>query len=335
MYDQAKQIQDIIAAAHTVVIVQADNPDADSLGSALALEHIIGDMGKEPYLYCGVEAPTYLRYLEGWDRVQKDLPKQFDASIIVDASTMTLLECLITSGQHNWLATKPCVVLDHHEKVDHIVPFATVILNDYKRSSTGELIYHLAHELGWEVSLRAQEFIMTAILGDTQGLTNQLASSETYQIMADMIAAGIDRPHIEELRREYSKMQQKIFKYKGTLIDRTEFHHNGQIATVTIPQDEINEYSPLYNPAPLVQQDMLQTLDVRLAIVFKHYADGKVTGAIRGNTGYGVAGELAEHLGGGGHAYASGFKISSGKSFPDIKAECIGYASELLAKLDS
>lgn len=333
MYEQSAQIKSIVEQAQQIVIVQADNPDGDSLGSALALEHILGDMGKNPYMYCGVDMPAYLHYLEGWDRVQKELPKQIDASIIVDASTMTLLERLTETGQQGWLATKPCVILDHHEKTDNLVPFATVILNDWKKSSTGELIYHLSKDVGWDVSLQAQEYIMTAILGDTQGLTNQLASADTYQVMTDMIRAGIDRPRIEELRREYGKMQQEIFKYKGRLIERAEFTAEGSIVTVVIPQEEISTLSPLYNPGPLVQNDMLQTQGVKVAIVFKHYADGKVTGAIRCNSGYGIAGDLAEHLGGGGHAYASGFKITNGKPFQDIKADCISFATELLAKL--
>jgi nanoRNase/pAp phosphatase (c-di-AMP/oligoRNAs hydrolase) len=100
---------------------------------------------------------------------------------------------------------------------------------------------------------------------------------------------------------------------------------------VSIPQAEINEYSPLYNPAPLVQFDMLQVRDVRLSIVFKHYDDGRVTAAIRGNSGTPLAGKLAEHMGGGGHAYASGFKVTDGRPFNEIKSECLRYAGELLS----
>src|SRR5271154_3223466 len=110
MYDQADQIKQIIDDAHKIVIIQADNPDADSLGSALALEHILGDLGKEPYLYCGVDTPSYLSYMAGWDRVQRELPAQFDASIIVDASTMSLLERLVDAGYQGRLAAKPCIV---------------------------------------------------------------------------------------------------------------------------------------------------------------------------------------------------------------------------------
>lgn len=330
MYDQADQIKQLIDYGKRIVVVQADNPDADSLGSALAMEHILGDLGKDVYLYCAVDMPSYLHYLSGWDRVNKDLASQFDLSIIVDASTLTLIDKLITNGQKGWLASKPCIVLDHHESVEKPVDFATVTINDSNRASTGELIYIIAKQLEWPVSLECQEVIASSILGDTQGLSNSLASAQTYRIMADMIEAGVDRPRLEELRREFGKMQPEIYKYKAKLIERTEFALDGRLAIVTVPQDEINTYSPLYNPAPLVQSDMLQTRDVEIAVVLKNYDDGHVTAAIRCNPTAGVAAKLAEHFGGGGHAFASGFKVTDGRKLDALKKELIEFTGGLL-----
>lgn len=334
MYDQSEQIQQIIQDAHKIVIVQADNPDADSLGSALALESILGEIGKQPYLYCGVDIPGYLQYLRGWDRVQKDLPNQFDASIVVDASTMTLLEKLQESGHMGWLASKPCIVLDHHAVVENPVEFATVQITDDRRSSTGELILRLTGQLEWPLPIQAQEFIMTSILGDTQGLSNQLTSADTYRAMADLTDGGVDRPKLEEIRRASTKMPVSILHYKGELLRRVELSYDDKIANVTIPQDEITRFSPLYNPGPLVQGDLLQTQGVLVAIVFKTYDDGKITAAIRCNTGAPIAAILASSLGGGGHPYASGFKITNGRPFNEVRSECLGTAAALLAKLN-
>lgn len=332
MYTEADGIARIISQAHKILIIQADNPDADSLGSALALEHILGDQDKEVSMYCAVDMPTYLRYLHGWDRVEKELPTKFDASIMVDASTLTLFE-KINSTDRQRLSGKPCVVLDHHEVVENRLPFATVEINDHRRASTGELIYLLAKQLKWKLSTDAQIPLMASILGDTQGLSNSLTSAETYRIMAAMVEAGVDRPLLEEQRREFGKMPLEIYQYKAALIQRTELAYQGTIASVTIPQGEINEFSPLYNPAPLIQADMLQISGVRLAIVFKHYADGKITGAIRSNADAPVAAELAEQFGGGGHSQASGFKITGGRPFDQVKSDCLQFAATLLDKL--
>lgn len=331
-HSDLKIINDLIKTAKKIVILQADNPDADSLGSALALEQILGDMGKEPYLFCAIDMPAYLKYLSGWDRVSNELPAQFDLSIIVDASTLSLFDKLIKSGKEGWVAKKPLIVLDHHGEVSNKISYASITINDPTMSSTGELIYSIAKELKMPLQTTAQEFLLTAILGDTQGLSNALASASTYRVVANMIEEGLNRTKLEELRREHSKMPEVIYKYKAQLIDRTELHADGRIAIVVVPQAEINEFSPLYNPAPLIQNDMLQIEGVAIAIVLKHYDDGKVTGAIRSNHGFEIAADLAVHFGGGGHPNASGFKLTGGRSFDSIKSECISVATELLDK---
>ena len=331
----AQRIKQLVEAAQRILVIQADNPDADSLGSSLALEHILGDLGKSVYMYCGVDMPGYLRYMSGWDRVLNELPSQFDLSIIVDASTYTLFDQIDKSGRWGWIKSKPCIVLDHHATVDKPLDFAAVsFVDNAEAASTGQLIFRIARSAGWQVSTGAAEHIMTSILGDTQGLMNDLTRPGTYRAMADLTELGANRAHLEEQRREFSKMPEVIYRYKGRLLERTELTGTGTIACVTIPQDEINEYSPLYNPGPLVQFDMLQIRDVRLSIVFKTYDDGRTTAAIRSNNGSPIAGRLAEHMGGGGHDYAAGFKIEDGRPFADVKAECLRYAEELLGELD-
>ena len=64
MYDK---FTDFIKDKQSICVIQAENPDGDSLGSALALESALSD--KEVSLYCPVEIPKYMRYSEGWSRV--------------------------------------------------------------------------------------------------------------------------------------------------------------------------------------------------------------------------------------------------------------------------
>lgn len=329
MKPEYEKIAELINSANTIVVLQADNPDADSLGSALALEQILHSQGKDPLLYCSIDMPSYLRYLSGWDRVNNILPSHFDASIIVDASTLALFERLFSLGHQQQLISKPSIVLDHHGSVAEPIDFASVLLNDIDASSTGEVIYSLAKALNWEIPINAQEFLMTAILGDTQGLSNSLTGANTYRVLADMVEAGVDRPALEEARRLASKMPEVIFRYKAELIKRSEFYIDGKLAIVTIPQNEINEFSPLYNPGPLIQNDLLQTVGVAICVVLKSYDDGHITAAIRGNPGSPICDKFAEHFGGGGHKLSSGFKVV-GRSLSDIKTECVDTAKQLL-----
>jgi phosphoesterase RecJ-like protein len=331
---ETQEITDLVTAATRIAIIQADNPDADSLGSALALESILGDAGKEPSMYCALDMPEYLKYMQGWDRVNKELPVNFDLSIIVDTSTVTLLEKLDASAQRALVVKKPCIVLDHHADVPCDIPYATVVINDGSKVSTGELIYSLAKELGWPLNIPAQEFIMSSILADSLGLASENTTANTYRVMAELVDNGVNRPKLEELRRALTKMPVPILRYKADLIQRAELLVDGALALVVIPQKEITEFSPMYNPAPLVQNDLLQTEGVKISVVIKSYDSGRITAAIRCNNPAPIAAELGKHFGGGGHAYAAGFK-TEGKPLNEIRSECINFATKLLQNLNS
>lgn len=332
-YPEAPQIRDVINQAHRIVIMQADNPDGDSLGSALALEQILHDIDKEPVLYCGVDIPPYLHFMNGWDRVHKELPNQFDAAIIVDTSAESLFEQLHKTGQRGWVAGKPVIVLDHHD-VPNSITFANVICNK-PVVSTGELIYELAKQLEWPLSQTAKEMIASSIMADSMGLTTDATSARSIHVMAELVESGVSIANLEHKRRELMRKSPELINYKGELLQRIEFYADNRIATVSISWKEIEKYSPQYNPSMLVIDEMRSAIGTQAAIAFKLYSDGHITAKIRCNYGYPIAGKLAEHFGGGGHAYASGFKMSVTRPFTDIKADCIAYATQLLDELES
>lgn len=327
-YPEADKVNEIITNASVITIVQADNPDTDSLASSLALEQILGQAGKKLHLFCAVELPSYLKYLTGADRVSTELPNNFDASIIVDTSSASLLEQVEKRGQRGWLAAKPCIIIDHHSTAPTI-DFADVVCS-HPAVATGEVIYELSRQLGWQLNDEAKKMLAIAILSDSLGLMSGATTARSIQIIAELVEAGVNLPEIDNARRETLKRDPSLVHYKGKLLQRVEFYDENRIATVTIPWDEIEKYSPMYNPSMLVIDDMRMAVGTDIAIAFKVYKDGKITAKIRSNYGKDVSAKLAEHFGGGGHPYAAGFKITDGRSYEDIKLETIKIAGQLL-----
>jgi phosphoesterase RecJ-like protein len=322
------KLKEALEPARRIVVIQADNPDADSLTSALALEQVLGDLNKEIFLYCGVDIPSYLKYIPGSDRVSQDLPHQFDLSIIVDTSSNSLLEQLDKTGAKSWLAAKPCVIIDHHA-TEPTITFANIIINK-KAVATAEVIYEIGRQLNWPLNKEAKELLAMGIMGDSLGLTSESTSARSIHIIAELVESGVAMAELENARRESMRREPELIPYKGRLLERVEFLDDGRIASVTIPQEELDKYSPLYNPPMLVLDDMRLVRDVDLAVAFKTYRDGKITAKIRCNFGVNIADKLAEHFGGGGHPYAAGFKLQGGTDLNDLKSEFIKVASKLL-----
>lgn len=331
IYPETEQIQAILNQAQHIVIMQADNPDGDSLGSALALEQILGDLGKQTYLYCGVHIPDYLHHMPGWDRVSDEFPVKFDATIIVDTSADSLFGVLNESVYRSLVAKRPCIVLDHHD-VEPNIPYASIVCNP-NAVATGEVIYELAQQLNWSINLAASKLLVNSIMADSLGLTSEGTSARAIHIVGELVEKGVSIAELENSRRELMRKSAELTAYKGELLQRIEYYADGRIAVIHIPWPEIEQYSHSYNPSMLVIDDMRFTTGVDVAIAFKTYNDGKITAKIRCNFGRAIAGDLAKHFGGGGHPYASGFKTTTGSDYTAIKRECIEQAELLLNEL--
>lgn len=326
------KLAEIINSVNKIVVIQADNPDGDSLATALALEQILADLGKEPMLYCGVEIPSYLRYMEGWDRITHEIPKSFDASIIVDTSSAMLLEMLGKTGELAWVKAKPCIVIDHHT-TEATIDFADV-LHIKPAVATAEVVYELTQELKWPLNTQAKNFIAIGILSDSLGLMSEATSPRSIHIIGELVEEGVSLAQIDNLRRELQKKQPQILRYKGKLLERVKYSEDGRIAYISIPWEEIEKYSHLYNPSMLVLDEMRHVEGVAIAVAFKSYPDMRITGKIRANFGRTIADKLAERFGGGGHPYAAGFRITDGKDLNTVIQETIQTASELLDKIE-
>jgi phosphoesterase RecJ-like protein len=330
MIDQA--IERIKAANH-VVIIQAENPDGDSLGSALALEAILGDQAKTTTLFCAIDIPKYLRYLTGWDRVTNAFPYQADCAIIVDTAAEALLvKTLETPAVRNFLDTHPVLVLDHHgedeSKASNDLPFEHTFVMSADAAATGELIYQLATDAGWQISPDAANTLYASIAADTLGMTTESATSKTFAAVAELVNLGAKPFAVELARRELMKKAPEILAYKGQLISRIEYLLDGKLAIVHIPFAEIEEYSDKYNPSVLVLDEMRLVEGVELACAIKTYPDGKLTGKLRGNSP--IAASVAGFFGGGGHSYAAGFKVF--ESYETVIKELVEATSKSLEK---
>ena len=308
MYDNVKEH---IADAARIVVIQPENPDADSLGSSIALEEMLGELGKSVSLFCAIDMPKYLHYIDGWSRVNKDWTGQYDLAIIVDTSAEALLiKALETPGVRHFLETYPVLVIDHHIEGDeggNDLPFPHELVLDDAAAATSQLLYAIADTLKWKITPPAAEAMMASILGDTLGLSTQSVSEHTMQVMTSLISHGAHPATIEQKRREYMRKPADILTYKGELIQRIEYHCDGRLALVHIPWADIEQYSDRYNPSVLVLDEMRLVDGVDVAIAIKTYPDKKLTGKIRSNLP--IAETIAGYFGGGGHAYSAGYKI--------------------------
>lgn len=310
-----------------ICVIQAENPDGDSLGSAIALDYLLSD--KEVSLYCPVDVPKYLRYFTDWSRVTNEFDFKADGYIIVDTAAEVLLSKLLGDAAiRNKLYSAPVLVIDHHETPDDIeFPHESVI---EVRPACAELIYSIAKDQNIEINVEAAEVIFQGILSDTLGLTSSSVTAETFEIAAELTRLGAVISDLEDRRREFMKKSPRILDYKADLIKRIEYSLDGELATVHIPWDDIREYSDEYNPNVLILEEMRLVEGVKVAVAVKTYPDGKVTGKIRTASEAPIAEKIAGYFGGGGHPQAAGFRTYD-TTYEEVVRDLVKIVPELLS----
>ena len=317
---------DFLDGKEKICVIQAENPDGDSLGSAISLDYLLAD--KEVSLYCPVDIPKYLHYFPDWSRVTNEFDYKADGYIIVDTAAEVLLSKLLSdTAIRNRLYSAPVFVLDHHETEDDLgFPHEAII---EIRPSCTELIYRIAKAEEIEINKEAAEAIFQGLLSDTLGLTSSSVTAETFEVAADLMRLGANVTELEEERREFMKKSPRILDYKADLIHRIEYSLDGELATVHIPWDDIKEYSDEYNPNVLILEEMRLVEGVKVAVAVKTYPDGKVTGKIRTAYGVPIADKVAGYFGGGGHSQAAGFRTYD-TTYEEVVQDLIKIVPELL-----
>ena len=325
-----QEFSDFIKDKKSFCIVQAENPDGDSMGSAIALDYLLKDA--EVSLYCPVDIPRYLHYFPDWSRVTNEFDFRADGYIVVDTAAAILLSKLMDDAAiRNRLYTAPVFVIDHHETADDLDFSHESIIE--VRPACAELVYEIARGCEMEIDKPAAEALMQGIMSDTLGLTSASVTARTFEIMADLAERGANIGELEEMRREYMKKSPRILDYKADLIKRIDYSLDGELATVLIPWEDIQEYSEEYNPNVLILEELRLVEGVKVAVAIKTYPDGKVTGKIRCTPGAGIAEKIAGYFGGGGHEYAAGFRTYD-TSYDEVLADLVRIVPELLAEAE-
>ncbi len=325
---------DFVKSKSRICIIQAENPDGDSLGSSLALDYLISELhpDTEVSLYCPVDIPKYLRYFSDWSRVENEFDWKADGYIIVDtAATILLSKLLDDSAIANKLRTVPVFVLDHHETADDLeFPHDKII---EPLPACCSLIYKIIQSEQLPITPDIAKNLIYGILSDTLGLTAASVEPQTFRAVADLLEAGkLNIADLEEARREFMKKSPRILDYKADLIKRIDYSLEGALATVHITWDDIHEYSDEYNPNVLILEELRLVEGVQVAVAIKTYPDGKLTGKIR--TSKPIADQIAGYYGGGGHPYAAGFRTYD-ISYDDCLHDLVSIVPQLLAEAEA
>ncbi|HOI75117.1 MAG TPA: bifunctional oligoribonuclease/PAP phosphatase NrnA [Syntrophales bacterium] len=296
-----QKILDIIHRGRSFLVVAHARPDGDSVGSMLALYHMLKTAGKEPLVYSQDAIPENYRFLPGSGEVVFDLPagRMYDAVFLLDCSELDRVgdrwEEISKAG--------PLVNIDHHISNDR---FTDVFLIDAHASSTAELLYRLAVALGWELSKEAADCLYTGILTDTGGFCYGNTGRDSLFAAADLVASGANPQWVSENVYE-SKPLEKI-RLLARAMATMEFQLDGKVGLMVVTLADFAASGALFEHTEGFVDFPRGIRGVQVSVLFTEVADRSYKVSLRSKGRVNIE-KVARSFGGGGHMNAAACRL--------------------------
>ncbi len=304
----AEQVAAALEPGMRVVLTTHVNADGDGAGSEAALWHLLTERGMKPAIANPTPFPDKFRFLldgaAGADQTEKAVKalEQADAIVVMDISDVGRLGHL---GRVVEKAKVPVACIDHHVS-DGNLP-AGPRLVDAGACATGELVYDLATVAGWPITEAAARGIYVAILTDTGGFRFSNTSPRALQVAAQQLAVGLEPEDV--YRQVYASESEGKVRLTAEVLDTLVVEADDQLAWMTIPTGALERHGVDTTELDGIVEFARSIRGVRLALLFRELASGRVKVSFRSVAGVDVA-ALAESFGGGGHRRAAGASLS-------------------------
>jgi bifunctional oligoribonuclease and PAP phosphatase NrnA len=296
-----------VRAARNVLAVSHENPDADTVGSSLAVARIVEQHGGKATLVCTDPVPALYDFLEGVGqfRTDPDDDAGYDLLVVSDCGSLDRIGAV--RDRHLSLFERlPRVVIDHHASNGPTGPADWV---DPASAATCEMTALLATRLGIGLDFDGGAMatqLMAGIVMDTATFAHPNATPRTLTVSAALVAAGAPLSDIS--RRLYRTKPEAQLRLFGRVLDRLESAAGGRIVWSTLLDDDLLATHAEAPHSEGIIDLLAQAEDAEVAILFKAAGDATRL-SVRTRPGGVDATVLTGVFGGGGHARAAGATV--------------------------
>lgn len=230
-----------------IVITMHQKPDADAMGSALALSHFLKQFDHEVYVISPTNWARWLNWMEGVDEVMDYELDKADSDKILDQAEW--LFCLDfnhfkrAKSMAPKLASLQCikVLIDHHQEPDSD-SFNYGISNTGK-SSTCEMIYDLIAQSGHrdKINIFIAECLYAGVVADTGSFRFSSTHAGVHHMVAALKEQGLEHTKVHEAL--YDNFLENRLRFLGhVLSNRMEIFYELNTALIYISKIELLKY---------------------------------------------------------------------------------------------
>lgn len=303
---QWKELEQRIGFASVFVLTTHQNPDADGIGSEIALYTLLRKLGKEVHILNISETPVNLGFMDPAAICQRYVPSEHrylleraDLLIVLDAGSFGRLGKL---GEDALASGATLVSIDHHPGARSTDYIQEIVHED--ECSVGRLLYEfILFSYPSLMDPPIARALYTAIAGDTGNFRFGNTTHKSHRVAADLLQYGIDAYEI--YCNLFGNISRCGIRLLTAVLQNMRFSEDGKIVWFVITRVMLQENDASDNDTEGLTDFLRMIEGVEVSIMFKERIDGSTRINFR-SRGSVTTNGVAQRFGGGGHKHASG-----------------------------
>lgn len=312
--EQIQALYPLLGSPRKVVITTHQKPDADAMGSSLALAAILKKLGHQVTVVSPTNWAGWLNWMSGVDQViDFEHNREKVAGILNEADWLFCLDFNIFHRTKNLaalLTAAKCVkvLIDHHQEPD--TPNFNYGISDTGKSSTCEMIYDFIQESGNDHLLDKDiaAALYAGVMADTGSFRFPAASASVHLMVARLKATGLNHTKVHE--NVYDNFLENRLRFIGHILsNRMEVYYELNTALIAISKKDLLRFQIKTGDTDGLVNYPLSIQGIKMAALVID-RDEERKWSFRSKDDFDVNTFARRHFEGGGHFNASGGRSS-------------------------
>ena len=296
------EIESEIRAARRVLVASHLRPDADAIGSTLAMALWIRSLGIEVRAWNEDGLPDKFTCLPGSSLLSAppDSPEDFDLLLALDTSVKNRLGAVLDAAG----SITDSINIDHHVSNER---FGGLNYVDANAPATGQILFDFFQSVGAEITPEIAGNLFAAIATDTGSFQYSGTSPHTFEAAAALQRAGADVSGLSISLWE-SQPLRRVALLRHVL-NSAEFRAGNRAVSASLSLAEARDMGVRPEDTEGVLDPLRAVEGVVVAAFFEELPDGRVRVSSRSKDIRADVCKICQVFGGGGHPLASGTRM--------------------------
>jgi phosphoesterase RecJ-like protein len=319
----AGEIAAVLSPGRRVALTTHVNADGDGVGSEVALWHLLTARGLQTAIANPTSIPERFHFLvprgaDHSERAEREI-ESADVVIVLDISDTSRLGDLARSIRHS----HSVACIDHHVSGGSLPGGPRLVAPE--AAATAELVFDFASALEWPLSPEAARALYVGILTDTGAFRFANTTPRVLHVAGALLERGVEPESIYE--SVYASAPEGRVRLMTEVLQTLVVEGERGLAWVTVPPDALRRHGTTADDLDGIVEYPRSIAGVRLALLFRQLANGRVKVSFRSLGDVDVA-ELAHRFGGGGHRKAAGASLDG--TLAEAQGKILAAAREYL-----